>query len=177
MGTRGTGPIAKGLDLAPAPHADVYDRVREAAKWLQAGCAVGGAYRFAQLYLAHLLMRAKMTRRWHISKPSKSTSRGVCNRDVICCAVRTKVRRGHANAHVQRLPRAVARVGCADYLKKDGRHMINVNELFGTSTFRVARVCSADYRQGFEKENGAHHEPDDGAAHVKELSRTRAWRP
>jgi tetratricopeptide (TPR) repeat protein len=72
-----------GVDQAPGPHshssalACLNDGVREAAKWLQA--AFDGGHAFAKLHLAHLtLMRAKWTRRWHISK---STSYGVCTGD------------------------------------------------------------------------------------------------
>ncbi len=51
----------------------------EAAKWLQA--AFDGGRPFAKLHMAHLtfLVRAKRTRRWHISE---SISHGVCNGDV-----------------------------------------------------------------------------------------------
>ena len=56
--------------------------MREAAKWLQA--AVDGGRPFAKLHLAHLtLMRAKRTRRWHISK---SPFQRVCNGDAHRCA-------------------------------------------------------------------------------------------
>jgi len=57
--------------------------VREAAKWLQA--AFDGGRAFAKLHLVHVTdaMRAKRTRRWHISK---STSHGVVNGDVYTCA-------------------------------------------------------------------------------------------
>jgi hypothetical protein len=75
---------ATGADQAPGPHslssasACPNDRVREAAKWLQA--AFDGGDPFAKLHLAHLAFDSgQWTRRWHISK---STSRGVCNGDV-----------------------------------------------------------------------------------------------
>ena len=46
-------------------------------------------------------MRAKRTRRWHISK---STSHGACNEDVTLARMWADAGRGHADAHVQRLP-------------------------------------------------------------------------
>jgi hypothetical protein len=46
-------------------------------------------------------MRAKRTRRWHISK---STSRGVCNGVVTLAPGWANAGRGHADAHEQRLP-------------------------------------------------------------------------
>jgi hypothetical protein len=47
--------------------------------------------------------RVKRTQRWHISK---STSHGMCNRDVTVTLAPgwAKTGRGHADAHVQRLP-------------------------------------------------------------------------
>jgi hypothetical protein len=46
-------------------------------------------------------MRAKRTRRWHISE---STCPGVCNGDVKIALLLANARRAHAIAHVQRLP-------------------------------------------------------------------------
>jgi hypothetical protein len=103
---------APGADQAPGPHshssasACLNDRVREAAKWLQA--AFDGGRPFANL--AHLnsmraksieLRCAKRTRRRHVSK---STSHGVRNRDVTLAPEWANAGRGHSHAHVHRLP-------------------------------------------------------------------------
>jgi len=52
-------------------------------------------------WCASSFMRAKRTRRWHISK---STSHGACNEDVTLARMWADAGRGHADAHVQRLP-------------------------------------------------------------------------
>ena len=76
------------------------DTVREAAKWLQT--ALDGGQPSANLHGApHRLMRAKRTRRWHISE---STSPGVCNGDVKHALPLANARRAHAIAHVLPLP-------------------------------------------------------------------------
>jgi tetratricopeptide (TPR) repeat protein len=100
---------ATGADQAPGPHshssasACLNDRAREAAKWLKA--AFDGGRPFAKLHLAHLtLMRAKRTRRWHISK---STSRGVCNGDVTLAPTCAGGKRG---ARTRRCSRAAVAV-------------------------------------------------------------------
>jgi hypothetical protein len=64
-----------------------------------AGDHFDGGRAFAKLHLAHLTMRVKRTRRWHIS----ITSHGVFNGDVTL-ALWANAGRGHADAHVQRLP-------------------------------------------------------------------------
>jgi hypothetical protein len=74
--------------------------VREAAKWLQT--ALDGGQPSANLHGApHRLMRAKRTRRWHISE---ITSPGVCNGDVKHALPLANARRAHAIAHVLPLP-------------------------------------------------------------------------
>jgi hypothetical protein len=78
----------------------LHDKVREEAKWLQT--ALDGGQPSANLHGApHRLMRAKRTRRWHISE---STSPGVCNGDVKLALPLANARRAHAIAHVLPLP-------------------------------------------------------------------------
>jgi hypothetical protein len=92
---------ATGADQAPGPHshssACLDDRVREAAKWLQA--AFDGGRPFANLHLMHLtfyagqedsaLAHLKEHLSWRVQRGRR---------------VWADAGRGHADAHVQRLP-------------------------------------------------------------------------
>ena len=92
---------APGLHSPSSASACLDDRVREAAKWLQA--AFDGGMKFAKLHLAHLASDAGQEEA--ALAISKSTSHGVCNGDV---ALAPDV--GKREARTRRFSRAAAAV-------------------------------------------------------------------
>ena len=77
--------------------------------------------------------RVKRTQRWHISK---STSRGLCKGDVTLAPGWAKTGRGHADAHVQRLP-------CSEVLQCSHQKMASKKAALGGSlrTGRHKDIC------------------------------------